>query len=278
MLSPAIWKERALRDKLTLGMRRRYPHDCGAGDVVLVNAEADGLHAYCFRCDDAAVVPRAMSIKEQVAALNAKKSSEDEFRAGKLPSDYTLDIPEHHALWLYKASIRKAQARELGIGWSPSMQRIILPVYDRAKNLAFVQARAVNKGQQPKYLNSKGSAAGSTLFMTSTINAGTEFVIITEDMLSAIRCGRYGAACALCGVSVNDYKIHNILEAKTLMVWLDPDPAGQKGMRKFIKWVSLLHNDVRLIHSLKDPKFLTDAQIRRHIDDCRANGGTTEGV
>lgn len=271
MLSPALWQERALRDRLSVGMRRRYPHDCGAGDVVLVTAETDGLHAYCFRCDDTAVIRRTMSIKEQVAALNAKTKAEGEFKEGKLPFDYTLDIPEQHALWLYKASIRKAQARELGIGWSKSMQRIILPVYDEDKNLAFVQARAVNKGQQPKYLNSKGSAAGHTLFMTSTINAGTDFVIITEDMLSAIRCGRYGAACALCGVSVNDYKVHSILQAKTVICWLDPDPAGQKGMRKFIKLVSLLHNDVRRINSEKDPKFLTNEQIRRHIDAVRNN-------
>lgn len=272
MLSPAVWKEKALRDKLSVGMRRRYGHDCGAGDVVLVNAETDGLHAYCFRCDESAVIKRAMSIKEQAAALNAKNQAEGEFSQGKLPFDYTLDIPEQHALWLYKASIRKAQARELGIGWSKSLQRIILPVYDQDKNLAFVQARAVHKGQSPKYLNSKGSAAGHTLFMTSTINAGTPFVIITEDMLSAIRCGRYGAACALCGVSVNDYKIHSILQAKTVICWLDPDPAGQKGMRKFIKWVSLLHPDVRRIDSPKDPKLLTDRDIQRYIND------TMEGV
>lgn len=265
MLTKDVWYEAATRANLKLGQRRRFKHNCGEGDVVLVTAELKGLSAYCFRCDDSILVTRQLSLKEQAEQLKARTQSHEEFRACQLPSDYTLDIPSQYAVWLYKASIRKAQARELGIGWSPSMQRILLPVYDDDGELAFVQARAVKEGQVPKYLNTKGRNAGSALFMTSAITPQSEFVVITEDMLSAIRCGRYGPACALCGVSVSNAKILRMIRAKILLCWLDPDPAGQKGMRKFIKSLALLHNDIRLIRSTKDPKFLTDEEIEQYI-------------
>lgn len=266
LLSKDVWYEAATRANLKLGQRRRFKHNCGDGDVVLVTSELAGLSAYCFRCDDRLTIRRELSLADKIAALKARTQSTNEFRACQLPSDYTLDIPPQYAVWLYKASIRKAQARELGIGWSPSMQRILLPVYNSAGELAFVQARAVMKGQQPKYLNSNGQNAGATLFMTSAINAQTTFCVFTEDMLSAIRCGLYAPSCALCGVSLNNAKLLKILPAKTILIWLDPDPAGQKAMRKCIKQLSLLHDDVRVIHSDKDPKFLTDLEIKQHIE------------
>lgn len=265
MLSSAVWLEAAKRSNLKPGQRRRFGHDCGAGDVVLVTCSIQGLSAHCFRCGESRLERRELSLADKVQALKARDTALDEFQKCQLPSDYTLDIPQEYAVWLYKASIRKAQAQELGIGWSPGLQRIVLPVYHGGE-LAFVQARAVKPGQSPKYLNSKGRHAGKALFQTAAIDAGAPFAVITEDMLSAIRCGLYGPAAALCGVAVNDSKALKLLGAKVLLCWLDPDPAGQKGMRKFLRALSLMHPDVRTVHSAKDPKLLTDLEIKQHIE------------
>lgn len=266
MLSKDLWYEAATRANLAIGQHRRFKHSCGEGTVVQVSMTLQGLSAYCHRCNDSALIRRELSLAEKVLQLKASTQSHAEFKACQFPSDYTLDIPSQYAVWLYKASIRKAQARELGIGWSPSMQRILLPVYDELGNLAFIQARAVKQGQQPKYINTQGQNAGAALFMTSAINAGAEFVTITEDILSAVRTGRFGPSCALCGTSVNDTKILRIKQAKVILIWLDPDPAGQKGMRKFIKALNAFHSDVRIIRSAKDPKFLSDSEIQQHIE------------
>lgn len=266
MLSKDIWHEAAIRANLSIGQSRRFRHSCGDGTVVQVSMTMKGLSAYCHRCNDSLLVRRELSLAEQVAELKARNESYSAFSQCQLPSDYTLDIPPQYAVWLYKASIRKAQAREHGIGWSPSMQRILLPVYSSSGELAFVQARAVKTGQLPKYINTKGQAASTSLFMTSTINSGTPFAIITEDILSSIRTGRYAPSCALCGTSVNDSKILKLLDAQVLLVWLDPDGAGTRGTHKFIKALCLLHDDVRIIKSAKDPKFLTDSEIQQHIE------------
>lgn len=266
MLSTDVWLEAAQRANLKLGSRRRFQHNCGPGDVVLVTATVKGLHAYCFRCNESRLIRRELSLAEKIAAIKAQEQALEELRECKLPSDFTLEIPQEHAVWLYKASITKAQAKELGIGWSAGLQRIVLPVYGDDGELAFIQARAVKPGQTPKYLNTRGANAAKALFQTAAIEAGTPFVVITEDMLSAIRCGLYGPAVALCGVSVSEAKALRLLKARTLLCWLDPDPAGQKAMRKFIRAVSLLHPDVRLVHSEKDPKLLTNARIWEHIE------------
>lgn len=268
MLSPDIWKEQALRANLRVGMRRRFGHDCGAGDVVLVTAETDGLSAYCFRCNDGDFIPSELSFQDKVKNLQDKVRSSAEFTVCQLPFDYTLDVPEKHAVWFYKASIRKAQARELGIGWSPSMQRIIIPVYADDGSLAFMQARAVLPGQI-KYINSKGAAAGKTLYQTHRINAETPFVVVTEDMLSAVRCGVYGHAAALCGVAASPTKMLILCQAKQILLWLDPDAAGNTAMMKLRRSLGVMHGDVRVIHSKKDPKLLPDREIRRLIDAAR---------
>lgn len=268
MLSKDIWFDAATRANLAVGRSRRFGHSCGEGDVVKVSHTALGLEAYCFRCNDSIKIRRELSLKEKVALLKSVQKSTEEFKACTLPHDFTYDIPDFAGIWLYKAAVTKEVAKGYGIGWSPSMQRVLLPVYDADNNLAFVQARAVKRGQLPKYLNSYGKSAGSTLFLTESINQNTPHVVITEDILSAIRCSKYSASAALCGTSVNDKKMFLLLSAKTLLIWLDPDPAGQKGIRKFIKALALLHSDIRIIRADKDPKFLTNNQIQTCIKEA----------
>lgn len=267
MLSNAVWLEQAQRSNMQLGQRRRFGHDCGPGKVVLVSREYDGLHAHCFRCDDTTVHQMQTSMTAVSAALRAR--AEELFSARvALPSDFTLDIPEQHAVWLYKASILKEQARRYGIGWSKELGRIILPVYTPAKELAFIQARAVDfPKQQPKYLNNAGAAAKRALFLADENPVRRDVLVFTEDILSAIRVGRFCEAGAICGVRVNDYVLSILSRYKTIILWLDPDTAGVSGMRKAAKLIELYHDDVRRILSQRDPKLLTNRAIEAHLTE-----------
>lgn len=144
------------------------------------------------------------------------------------------------------------------------MQRIILPVHGPDGALAFTQARAIQDSQTPKYINSGGSAASRSLFSTHGADS-FDTVCVTEDMLSAIRCGRYVAGAALCGVSLSDAKLVRLLRFKTILCFLDPDPAGQRGMRKFIKRMSVLHPNVKRLTGRADPKNLSNKELYETI-------------
>lgn len=266
MLSKDVWFDAATRANLKVGERRRFGHNCGQGDVVIVTAQLDGLSAYCFRCDEHVKLRKELSLAEKLQAIKAREQAHSEFKRCELPRDFTPEIPPEHAVWLYKASVTKDQARKLGFGWSPGMKRIVIPVYDEFGQLAFIQARATNfPYQTPKYLNTSGANAGRVLFQTEEITEDTAFVVVTEDILSAVRCGKFGAAAALCGVSVNNSKALRLTKAKTILCWLDPDPAGQEGMRKLMGLLRLMHSDVRKVVSDKDPKLLSDSAIHSHI-------------
>ena len=261
MLDTAKWLEQAERANMKVGERRRFPHTCGVGDPVLVSMQKDGLHAWCFRCDDRYHKPKQRSLREQAELMRDRAQSTQEFKKCQLPFDYTLDIPDDAAIWLYKASIRKATARQYQIGWSPSMQRIILPVFDDSGDLAFMQARRMDGGQGPKYLNSFGANAGRVLFQTHRIDSESTIAILTEDMLSAIRCSFLGPSAALCGVSLSRAKRLIVTQAKTVLIFLDPDKAGQEGSLKAKKALSVLHPDVRIVTARDDPKRLTSKEI-----------------
>lgn len=267
MLSKDVWFDAAKRANLKIGERRRFGHNCGPGDVVIVTHHVHGLEAYCFRCDDRRTEYRELSLAEKLQAIKAKTEATEAFHKCELPRDFTLDIPSEHAVWLYKGGITKDQARGHGFGWSPGLKRIVLPIYDDEGELALLQARAVNfPYQTPKYLNTSGASAGRVLFQTEEITQDSPFVVVTEDILSAIRCGKFGPAAALCGVSMNDAKANRLVKAKTILCWLDPDPAGQAGMRKLMKMLRLRHPDVRKVESDRDPKFLSNSAIQQHIE------------
>lgn len=265
MLDTALWLEKAQRSNMKVGERRRFPHTCGEGDPVLVTAEVDGLHAWCFRCAESRKVLKELSLAEKAQILRQRTQSDQDMKACRLPFDYTLDIPAKHAVWLYKASIRKVVAESYGIGWSPSQGRIILPVYDDAGELAFMQARRMEGQDGPKYRNSYGANAGKVLFQTRTIAPGEPFVIVTEDMLSAIRTDFLAPSAALCGVSLSLSKRLILAQAKTILMFLDPDKAGIDGSKKAVRDMQYIHNDVRIVTARDDPKRITHKEIREAV-------------
>lgn len=262
MLDTEVWLEQAQRAQLKPGQRRRFDHNCGAPGSVLVTASVNGLSAWCFRCGESCVINKELSLAEKAELVRERKKGYESFRESKLPHDFTLEVPAAGLNWLSAGGIRLGELRKLGIGYSKSMQRLIIPVYGTDGTLAFTQARAIQDGASPKYLNSGGSAAANTLFQTAPLRG---LVVVTEDILSAVRCGRYYPSAALCGVSLSDYKSLALLKADTILCFLDPDPAGQKGMRKFIKRMSVLHSDIRKVQAHADPKNLSNKELYETI-------------
>lgn len=93
-------------------------------------------------------------------------------------------------------------------------------------------------------------------------------VVIVEDVLSCIRVGEYLPTGSLLGTSVGHAgALENILTHSGVLkprvgVWLDPDRAGVTGTAKLQRTLSLMGLEHTLLTSRKDPKNLTDYEIR----------------
>ncbi len=252
MLSTAVWLEAAQRANLRIGQRRRFHHDCGEGAVVQVSAIQEGLSAYCHRCHDSYLFRVKQSLEDVIKSINAQKKADAEMRSClEMPRDATAVLPTESLIWLAKAGIQEEERKLYGIRYSPSLNRVCIPVYSDGELVA-LQARYCGKptDSQPKYKN----YGDRNLFSSKTAEGIADVCVFTEDSLSAIAVGRVAQAYALTGTAIPDSKLEVVSKYSTCILWLDGDSAGIKGASALRKKLGLLVDDIRTIRTPKDPK------------------------
>lgn len=240
------------------GGKTRMPH-CGDDKSMIVSRSGSRLHAYCFRC--------GLNESEQagqltLAELAARRAAEARYTSGSaaLPADFTTDIPKEGRVWLYCAAVYGELLSRYGIGWSPRMQRVILPIRAANGELVGTQARAVMPGQKPKYLTRMPEPH---VFYASAVPGDT--VVIVEDILSAIRIGEHVPAIALLGtctplaVALRCIEEHQHAQ---VACWFDADPAGDKAWAKYSAGLTLAGYTPRRIRTDRDPKRHSRREIR----------------
>jgi DNA primase len=253
-----MWLEAAKR--LPLGHKLRLQHDCGDDKSMIVSHNENGYIANCFRCGNVGFEGHGYRNLEEIQRIRELNEQVlQETSVNELPKDFTLHIPEKHILWLARAGINTSRSNVVGIGWSAKLQRIILPVY-KGEDLIYWQARAVIKGQVPKYTNPSVSKT-NILYWVDPPQGRTNEVVVTEDILSAIRVGKHVTAASLLGTKTSDSQASQLAKFDKVTYWLDPDAAGIEGNRKGVRKLSLV-TEARSLQSDVDPKNLSDRRIR----------------
>jgi hypothetical protein len=257
----------------TLPAGRSTKIECCASDKsLMVSNDAKGYRAYCFRCGPAGFVPHGdFSIdqlkrrREELAWQNTKTVS--------LPPDFTTDIPPSEAVWLYKAGIGSVVSKHYGFGYSPGLRRVILPIYEQGVLQGYTARSTIN--ERPKYIE-KVVSPSSTVWVSDPsialewpddgLLASVPDVCLCEDILSAVRVGRWVRTCiALLGTNATPAQLSTVGTTKAVGIWLDPDKAGNKGARTLQRTLSLQGYETRRIRSAKDPKFYSNREIRRML-------------
>lgn len=270
MLRPESWLAKAQACKL--GERKRTGHDCGPGGCLLVSHKHDGWSAYCFRCDDTGFVPKpAPSLQERLAhrdeIANAEAAMQNSL-SPPMPADYDIaGWPLDARVWLYKAALSNEDIEALGIYYHKPTNRVVIPVLDGSE-LVYWQARKL-KGDGPKYLNPVVDR--HTILPRYGSGAG---IVLTEDILSAVRCGMEAEGWCLMGVKLHKPILHRLLrDGRPALVWLDPDPAGQSAATQIMRKLQLAGIPCANIVSAKDPKLLSRAEVARHIQEALNSAG-----
>jgi hypothetical protein len=250
------WLEVA--QQLPLGHKRRIQHDCSEGKDMLVSHNDTGYSAYCFRCGPVGFDPHGYQSIAEIARLKELNAEASVPQTKELPNDFTLDIPIDSFSWLARGGISIIHARNRGIGWSDRLGRIVLPIYKDGE-LVYWQARAVTPGQSPKYSNPPVSK--SEILYTAGDSSDTRRVIVTEDILSAIRVGAHCPTACILGTKVSDSQAAQLAAYARVSFWLDPDEAGLRGSAAGKRTLSLVTR-ADVISSDVDPKCLSDRKIR----------------
>lgn len=277
-----LWQEQRKLERLWLPLAKTIPVGqyiriecprCGIGSgskAATVNHNPKYYNCNCHAC--ALNVSKSKGKLSLAELTELKKLNEAALapQAIALPLGFTTDIPLEGRQWLYSCGITPHLWQTLGIGWSDATKRVVMPMYNEAGKLVWLQQRAVLEGQTPKYLQ-----PSATKKYTYSVGRTTKShcAVIVEDIASAIRINATGCPVdghSLLGTSMNMWQLNLLSEYKVVGVWLDPDTAGERGTKKLMRSLSLL-TEVVVITSDKDPKKLTDAEIIERLKQVYAH-------
>ena len=255
----------AAAQKLKEGRSDRVQHLCGEGDVLVIEHNREGFRAYCHRCHMNGFKPHGrQSLDKQLKNWETADAELTNKKFLTLPTDASPIIPDAGLIWLGNGGITQSLIRKYGIVYSAYYSRVFLPVYNNGV-LVYYQARAIHKGQTPKYLNPKVNR-DSIRFVSMVAQdkaKGCKMVVVTEDILSAIRVGEVEgyAGCSILGTTASAADINFITQYEDISLWFDPDEAGIKCTRSLQRSLKLIGRDCRVIRSSRDPKTYTTAQL-----------------
>ena len=257
MLDPRSF-ERYAKD-LKPGGKVRVDHDCGSGRTMIVSRVDDGVMAHCFRCSDTGFIREEVSLAERIAKLTAKREADAALCSTiSLPMPAVTDPqlwPAPYRVWLYKAGLSNDRIMELGFYYHPPTARVILPVYEDGV-LVYWQGRSLSLGVA-KYLNpvvERGTIAPK-------YGSGS-VIVLTEDILSAVKVGMVTEAWSIMGTSLPDkVAIQLAHRQQPVLVMLDPDDAGKRGAAKILRQLRSLGLSVANYCGSVDPKFINREEL-----------------
>lgn len=257
------------------GEQLRIDHvDCPAGRdtkgrLYVKRKDDDTLLAYCHNCGDYGISSSKGRVKA-IRDLLIENEAVQRDGSGELlmPSDVLKNPdtwPPLAYAWPRSYGITGLEMRMFEMCYSPSWNRVILPVYESGK-LVFWQGRAIEKGQDPKYISAKSHP--KVMFWALTNNKPRDKwtrVFIVEDMLSAIKMSRYCDTVALLGTSPDiDGLTKRLANYDKVGIFLDPDTAGvTKANELSARMSCVFMGQRRVFIESKQPKEMTNAELER---------------
>lgn len=245
---------------------RQNCHECGnSNNSAVINHNVKDYSYFCFACGHTEVEPKGKQTLAELQKLKELNDAAETYRTEsiELPSDTTYDLPLVARLWLYNGGISPTVWEHYRIGWSESLQRVVLPVYSATGSLVWYQLRAVHAGQRPKYIQ-PSQPRDTIFFKVGDIKSPTTKCVVVEDILSAIRVGKFVDTISILGTRPSSKHINELAKYSKVITWMDSDRAGRKSAYTIRKAVSML-TDVGNILTDADPKRLSDNQIKEQL-------------
>lgn len=239
-----------------------------------------GFVFHCHRCGYKGFVGTqrlpADVIKKMIKSLDVKPNKVVEELT--LPKDCIMmdtaeddeRVPMDAYGWLWKAGINNAMIKKYRLCWSPYYERVIIPIYNNSKLIAWVGREVMTRTREgrkdygvPKYITRKSPEYGDgrVYFTTPSYkNSRENEVVIVEDIASAIRVHE---AADIMTVALLNTSIPNDLilsfKDKELIFWLDP---GQlDNMVGAVKRATSFGQKAAFINTNKDPKYYNSIAI-----------------
>lgn len=231
-------------------MSRYLCNDCGASRGLQVFEDG----TWCYAC-------HKLIKDKKIITLNPSKSTPLEM---PIFTDCTIPLSETYFLDQFYIKNR------INIFWSEKYQRICFP-YNNGKSCWM---RTLDKTKKDKwvFVGEKCLYWTTKIFYQDMMDGAYEncffnVLVITEDVISGLRCNEVCDSAALGGTNVNQKELLPILlQYDKIILWLDGDKAGQSAAQKFIKRYKHLR-PIKSICTKKDPKCYSPVELEKYLTD-----------
>lgn len=176
-----------------------------------------------------------------------------------LPHDFDYYIPNEPLAWLNKYGISQVEREVNRIGYSEELKFLIFPLFTESGELEAWQARDFSNTSKSRYFT-----RGDVSNVLHILGHGN-VLVLTEDILSAIKVARITASMPIFGSHIQNKSIVRLSRYfKSLLIWLDHDKA--KEAIKASNRAKLFFDVAEVVVTEKDPKEYTTGEIKRIIN------------
>lgn len=253
-----------------LWVPKRYRHSvCSEGKdkALIITRIEDGWIYKCHRCGKKGIKPLA-GISPRKYQLWQKHYDAKPYHTVstiELPPDFTQKIPAKGLSWLYKNGADDQDILKWKFGYSPGLDRVILPVINR-QDLMYWQGRYLgipDKVKYPKYINVSRHGRDSVYFWND--QSKEDQIVLVEDILSAVKVGHCCDSVALLYAYVPDDLVFNLSQVyPKIYLWLDWDKNHEVLDR--VKRFRTFGVNCKCIMTPKDPKKYDEDFILEQIE------------
>lgn len=247
--------------------------NCGSRDNLA--RYTDG-HAWCFGCGYFESPKLEVRIQKTFPTITNDSFNWPMSESGgthlAIPDDTTAYLPTRVLTWIKKYGITGAECKDNLFGWSEAAQMLVMPVYSGSSwfdsttrgRLLMWQGRYFGPNEKhPKYLT-RGRAE-DVLHLLDFVQ--TDALVLTEDLISAIKVGRQFSTVPLFGSNLSLERIVRLSKiTKRLVIWLDDDKYEEA--LKFRNRAAQYIPNVHVLRTPKDPKEYNDEAIYMYV--CNA--------
>ena len=246
-------------------LRHEACPNCKSSDALAV---FDDGHSYCFSC-------HWYESGDQSIADTRKKYDTRDPQVGDtfLPQDFDFNIPQQGIDWLRKYGILQKEIINNRFGWSNDgiilknknirvAPLLVFPIYDEVGHLLMWQGR--NFGDKGgKYI----TRGGKDVLHILGEQHQSDTIILTEDLLSAIKISRIAPSMPIWG-SYMSLELARRLSTrfKKAVLWLDKDKA-QEAVKQAANASHIFEKGCSCIRTERDPKEYTTEEINIYATD-----------
>ena len=265
---------------LALGEQININHDdCPDGrdtrGRLYVKRKEDGLVAFCHNCGGSGFIAtrfghykakaKAASCGAGTHRISGGYSGATGAFGDRLPEDFTGATSEwspRARAWFFRYGLDEGSAYDYGLGYSEREQRVIIPIYRDGEVLGYQTRRVEPNDEGPKYLT---QAYEKPLFWCSNMVEllSSKPLVITEDVLSAIKVSRFCPSVALLTATASKSVIDWLVKTNSseYIIFLDNDNRTVRKAQLALKNKLEMFAPTRIITADKDPKEHTYGEL-----------------